>query len=51
MITIAENQDMTASFDGTGVTAGSVAVMFGPIQVYSDSFTLDEPETGAVTGC
>ena len=46
-VTVTEDADLSISFSGTEVTGGSAAVMFGPIEVYADSFTLTDPKNGS----
>lgn len=46
-VIIAEAEDLTIGFNGAEVTGGSASVTFGPVQVYTDSFTLPEAKSGS----
>ncbi len=46
-VVVEEQSDLTVGFTGTEVTGGQASVKFGPLNVYSDSFTLTEAKTGS----
>ena len=48
-VVVAEDDDLTVSFTGQEVTGGRAVVKYGPINVFSDGFTLTEPKTGTET--
>jgi hypothetical protein len=48
-VVVTEDADLTVSFTGQEVTGGRATVKYGPIDVFTDSFTLTEPKTGTET--
>lgn len=46
VVSVGETDDLSVGFTGQDVTGGNATVKYGPIKVYSDSFTLDAPKSG-----